>query len=186
MYCMECGTQLPDTAKFCGKCGAKLPLREAQSTAASPEPKQKQYSAPIKIKNFYFKKREKNDASSEQINNWLKMAKGKIVITNIELGTHYYMPAAFPVPVQTALESLTIQYQVVPTKKTYFWGYFSRDKRSLSSKNLRQLVQEDFDDWRRRYPEPKYHIEGTWVGKHEVTHGSDTCTLFFLCSTESQ
>ncbi len=28
MFCMKCGTQLPDTAKFCGKCGTRIPRLE--------------------------------------------------------------------------------------------------------------------------------------------------------------
>ena len=27
MFCMNCGAQLSDTAKFCGSCGTKVELR---------------------------------------------------------------------------------------------------------------------------------------------------------------
>lgn len=42
MFCMNCGTKLPDNAKFCYNCGAKIPegLGQEEGTAApeSPEP----------------------------------------------------------------------------------------------------------------------------------------------------
>lgn len=40
MFCMNCGTQLPDNAKFCGVCGAQMPAQPQQGTA--PQPMQQQ------------------------------------------------------------------------------------------------------------------------------------------------
>lgn len=37
MFCMNCGTKLPDNAKFCFNCGAKVPEMPG-STPAAPEP----------------------------------------------------------------------------------------------------------------------------------------------------
>ncbi|MGI0081539.1 MAG: zinc ribbon domain-containing protein, partial [Nitrososphaerales archaeon] len=37
MYCLKCGAQLPDDAKFCFKCGATVPGSDGGSAAAQPE-----------------------------------------------------------------------------------------------------------------------------------------------------
>lgn len=36
MFCMNCGTQLPDNVKFCGMCGAQMPAQPQQGTAPQP------------------------------------------------------------------------------------------------------------------------------------------------------
>ena len=38
MFCMNCGTKLPDHAKFCYNCGAKIPEKLGTATSESPEP----------------------------------------------------------------------------------------------------------------------------------------------------
>ncbi len=38
MYCPKCGTQLPDDAVFCIKCGTNLATAQAKQTAASTAP----------------------------------------------------------------------------------------------------------------------------------------------------
>lgn len=35
MYCPKCGSQFPDSAKFCGRCGAQLRMSEAEPSAHS-------------------------------------------------------------------------------------------------------------------------------------------------------
>jgi hypothetical protein len=37
MFCMNCGTKLPDNAKFCYNCGAKIPEGLGPEGAAAPE-----------------------------------------------------------------------------------------------------------------------------------------------------
>ncbi len=36
MFCSKCGTELPDTAKFCGKCGASVSGDSNATTASQP------------------------------------------------------------------------------------------------------------------------------------------------------
>lgn len=38
MFCMNCGTKLPDHAKFCYNCGAKIPENLGTAPSESPEP----------------------------------------------------------------------------------------------------------------------------------------------------
>ncbi len=38
MYCRQCGTQLPDNAKFCGYCGTPTEQQKATESVAAPEP----------------------------------------------------------------------------------------------------------------------------------------------------
>ena len=35
MFCMKCGTKLPDDAEFCFKCGTRVPKAAAGSTTES-------------------------------------------------------------------------------------------------------------------------------------------------------
>ena len=39
MFCMNCGTKLPDYAKFCFNCGAKVPdgLGDGEAASVAPE-----------------------------------------------------------------------------------------------------------------------------------------------------
>ena len=47
MFCMNCGTKLPDNAKFCYNCGAKIPESLGPEGAAAPEsPEQSAPSVP--------------------------------------------------------------------------------------------------------------------------------------------
>ena len=45
MFCMNCGAQLSDTAKFCGSCGTKVELPDLGVPAAAAETAQPAQSA---------------------------------------------------------------------------------------------------------------------------------------------
>ena len=50
MICMNCGAQLPDNARFCGKCGAPVPLyapAQPVPTQYQPQIQPRQQPAPI-------------------------------------------------------------------------------------------------------------------------------------------
>ncbi len=38
MFCKNCGRELPDSAKFCGACGARVSVPAAAGGPASPKP----------------------------------------------------------------------------------------------------------------------------------------------------
>lgn len=52
MYCTECGTQLPDGAKFCPNCGTPAPPTGAGDDASSPGPKVDTTTASIDVGAF--------------------------------------------------------------------------------------------------------------------------------------
>lgn len=104
MFCMNCGTQLPDNAKFCGACGAQMPAQLQQGTVPQPmqqvipqQPVQQQPMQQAQPPQTAFQQaavpnvQPANDAAEEVILkkgmcNWVKsplvVQNGKAVLTN--------------------------------------------------------------------------------------------------------
>ncbi|WP_400153802.1 zinc-ribbon domain-containing protein [Candidatus Methanomassiliicoccus intestinalis] len=49
MYCMKCGSEIPDGSEFCSKCGNPVsPSASQNNTYANPQPYAYQYQRPLK------------------------------------------------------------------------------------------------------------------------------------------
>ena len=92
MFCLECGKQLPDNAKFCSVCGF------AQTNSSDSPDSNKNKSNEVKImeqldKNTYFQEHSKSNAAKDSSPNFSDEVVGRVmlaVIVTVLLGYFVY------------------------------------------------------------------------------------------------
>ncbi len=166
MYCIYCGKELPDEAKFCMECGASM-LKNSVN-------KQEHISTttPKLTQTFNFK-REKNQESIRSINRWLNNK--NILITSMSIVSTLWMPVINPLGAETVISRCEIIYQKVDNP-LYFYqmGVFSTQK---AMRPDYETLDKNLDNWNKKHPESEV-VYSTHAG--HMINNIHTTSLYFL------
>ena len=83
IYCPNCGAQIPDTANFCGSCGARIGATPQPQPQPAEQPKQKMFSM-----DNYRANREAQKQRMKKMKwwHWAIITIGVVMLTMMKLG----------------------------------------------------------------------------------------------------